>query len=453
MKIFYGKGAYQRQNGNLPELKLINMFVEQTPANEDGVVLLSRRGLTQNLNVGLGPITGVFRQDGVFSGDTFAVSGGNLYRLTDSIGTILGSGPASFAASETELGINAGGSIYRYDGSSFGMVTFPDGQNVRKLLYHDGLFFAIPTTGDSFYASGVLDLATWNALAFKSAESDPDQLLDGEFLSDTLYLFGQDSIEPWDNNSSGDTVPYSRRELGIINKGIKATGCVVNMDQALWFISNENMLMSIRDGAAPQRVSDHGIEERIENSTTASVFGYVYEGHSFVGLRLDQGTWFLDIATGQFYEAQTLGLSNVLVQCATKPGEPPLFGSSVDGAIYEFGGWADGAYPLERRFTAAIPLDGGAMSIDVLSIQANAGWAESGSPTVEMRTSRDAGATWDDWRAVSLGSEGEYRARVRWRRCGMFDEPGALIEFRTSDPVGFRVSGVFVNEPGGGRSR
>jgi hypothetical protein len=35
----------------------------------------------------------------------------------------------------------------------------------------------------------------------------------------------------------------------------------------------------------------------------------------------------------------------------------------------------------------------------------------------------------------------------------MFDEPGALFEFRTTEPVGFRVSGVFVNEQGGGRSR
>jgi hypothetical protein len=457
VRIFYGKGAYRRANGNLPELKLINMAIEPSPVDEEGVVLISREGLTESFLAGSGPIRGVFKEDGVFGGDTFTVSGSSVYRGTTLLGTILGSGPVSFAASDSELGINAGGPIYRYDGTTFGAVTFPDSANVRKILYHDSLFFAVRDLTDEFYASNALDLGTWDALSFKSAESAPDQLYDGEVLEDALIWFGSASIEAWQNNGSGDTVPYSRAELSTIDKGIRATGCLVKMDQGLFFVSNENSAMVFR-GGAPERVSDHGIEERLAASASCSCFGYVKEGHSFFCIRLADATFGYDLATSEWCEFATLGLSNFIVQCATTPGPEPLFGSAQDGKVYAFGGWTDDAYPLERRFTAGIPLSGGTLSMDALSIQANTGWTsllsgQGSDPQVEMRSSRDGGATWGTWRTAPLGGQGDYRARSRWRRCGMFDEPGALSEFRCTDPVGFRMSGVFVNEQGGGRAR
>lgn len=443
MKIFYGKGAYRRSNGNLPELKLINMFAEPSPVEEDGVILLSRKGLGELADTTDASVAGVFSEDGVFDGDVFTVSG---------------DGPVSFAASSTELGICADGVIYRYDGTgNAAPVSFPDNAYVLKILYHDGLFFAIRRDTGQWYASAVLDLATWNALSFKSAESQPDTLLDAEFLSDAIYLFGQATTEPWDNDDSNATVPYTRRELSIFDIGIKATGCVVRTDQGLWFVSNDNRVMVTR-GQAPERVSDNAMEERIADSSSVSIFGYIHEGHTFVCIRLDSGTWAIDISTNEWCEAQTLGLPNWIASCSTKPGDLPVFGGA-DGKLYGFGdNWTDGDYPLERRFTAGIPLTGGTLSVDVLSIQANTGYTanlygQGADPVVEMRTSRTAGATWGDWRQIKLGAQGEYRNRARWRRAGMFDEPGALFEFRTTDPVPFRVSSVAVNEQGGGRGR
>lgn len=439
MRIFYGKGAYRRSNGNLPELKLINMFAEPSPVDEEGVILLSRKGLEQVGDIS-DAVAGVFTEDGVFNGDVFAVTG---------------DGPVSFAASATELGFCVDGVIYRYDGATLSPVTFPDGAYVLKILYHDGLFFALRKDSGKFYASAVLNLASWNALSFKSAESAPDNLLDAEFLQDALFLFGTSTIEPWDNDDSAATVPYTRRELSIFEIGVKATGCVKKTDQGLWFISNDNRVMVTR-GQAPERVSDHAMEERIAASSTHAMSTYIHEGHTFVCIHLDSGTWKVDIATGEWCEAQSLGLSNWLATCSADPSNP-VFGGK-DGKIYRFGGWMDGPYPLERRFTAGVPLSGGVLNVDTLSIQANTGYTESltgqgADPVIEMRTSRDAGATWSEWRPATLGAQGRHRNRSRWRRAGMFDEPGALFEFRTTDPVPLRVSGVFVNEQGGGRGR
>jgi hypothetical protein len=78
---------------------------------------------------------------------------------------------------------------------------------------------------------------------------------------------------------------------------------------------------------------------------------------------------------------------------------------------------------------------------------------QGSNPLIEMRYSRDQGKTWSLWLPASLGAEGQYRVRADWRRLGMFDLPGALFEFRCTDPVPLRISAVKVNAAGGGRSR
>lgn len=455
MRVFYGKGAYLRNNGNLPRLRLRNLYVEATPAEQEGVVLLSRKGLSQYASVGAGPVTGVFQQPGVFSGDVFCVSGGHLYRGSTDLGAIDGSGPVSFAGTASEILVAAGGSLWSYDGTDLVAVTFPDSADVAAVTFHDGLFIAARADSHKYYWSAVLDGRTWDALDFASAESKPDTLLDLKVVNDTLWLFGQETIEPWANTGVADA-PYQRFEQRIFAKGVRDTGCVVEMDQALFFIAHDDMAYVLRDG--PERISDHGIEEQIAASSTVSCSGYIDDGHSFFCVRLDDSTYAYDIATRQWAELATYGRDNFRAQCATQPGDTPIFGDDEDGTLWTLDGYADGSDPLERLFTFALPLNGGTLAVDSVSIWANVGWTEllagqGSDPVAEMRLSRDGGATFGNWREAALGEQGEYRTRTVWRRCGMFDAPGMLGEIRISDPVPFRLSNVAINEPGGGRSR
>jgi hypothetical protein len=134
------------------------------------------------------------------------------------------------------------------------------------------------------------------------------------------------------------------------------------------------------------------------------------------------------------------------------------FGHQTSNQIMGWDEWDDLGVSLTRTFTAAVPLDV-PQSINSLRIWANSGQTPitgggaGTSPTVDMRYSRDAGNTWTSWESVSLGAQTEYRVVPEWRTLGMFDFPGALIQFRCTDPVPFRVSKVAVNDPGGGRSR
>ena len=320
-RVPYGKAAYQRSNGNFAEIRLVNMYVETTPVGRDGVAIVSRKGLSLSQTAGTGPVTGVFCEPNVFSGDKFTVSGGTLYRNTTSIGAIVGSGPVSFAAGAAdELAICAGGSIYRYNGTTLVAVTFPDSANVTAITFHDGIYLAARALTHKWYWSAVLDADTWAALDFASAESRPDKLRDLAILGDALFLFGENTIEMWSNTGDPDA-PYSRIEGRVTRQGVIATGCIVPLDNSLLFPGADGMVYRLAD--TPQRISDHGIEEKIAQcsaaSGTVSAFGFIDNGHSFYCLRLSAGagigTYVYDVSTQQWCEFATHGRTNFAGRC------------------------------------------------------------------------------------------------------------------------------------------
>jgi len=118
-----GIGAYSRRYGRMPEIKMINRFFEENPANAvDGVALLSRPGTTFLDGFGTGPIRNQFSQEGTFDGALFVVSGDKLFRLdkdgtkTAIGGTILGAGAPSMAGTDEFLFIADGTLLQFYDG-------------------------------------------------------------------------------------------------------------------------------------------------------------------------------------------------------------------------------------------------------------------------------------------------------------------------------------------------
>ena len=454
--IRFGTGAYVRNNGNLPPFTLVNMFMEQTPSAEAGVVLLSRNGLELSSTAGAGPVTGIFSQPGTLGGDVFRVSGGILYRNTALIGAIAGTGPVSWAASATEVLVTAGGSLYSYNGTNLVAVTFPDTANVRAVTFLSGHFIAVRDGTQKFYWSAQLNGRSWDALDFASAESEPDSLLDAVAMRGNLYLLGQSSIEPWYYTGTLD-LPFSLIQQRLFPKGAHSTGCAVEMDNALMWVGSDSIVY--RSGDVPERLSDHGIEEQIAASATASAFGFVYEGHSFFCVRLDELTYAIDFASGQWCELQSHQRTNFAGRCSTMVGDTVLFGDDATGKAWTFGSsYSDDGEELKREFTAAFPLKGGTAPVDNITVDANSGRTEllsgqGSEPVIEMAASRNAGATWGTFRPAELGAQGKYRARTRWNRVGQFDAPGAMFKFRVTDPVGLRVSGVAINEPGGGRSR
>lgn len=460
MDLPFGLSAYRRDRGNLPELAVVNMFVEVAPTEPKQVALHSRPPLVQSTaSVGTGVVGGIFKKDGVLSGDEFKVVGSQLFRANVLVGSITGSGHVSMAGNEIGLVVCAGADIHFYDGATLSAADFPDSADAAKVVALAGRFIAIRKDTGKFYWTEVLSNAvvagilTFGGLAFATAENEPDKLVDMVVVDDKLALGGAGSVEFW--AKTGDSLlPFSPIEGMVYEKGVRATGCMVNLDNSAVFQSPD--YITYRAGNVPERISDAGIEERSAASATCSLFTWFFEGHEMLSMRLAAETVNYDAQSRQWCEFATYSETNWAASCAAKG---PIFGSGLDGKTLAFGAYDNGELGdiLERRFRAGMALDGGAVRLDNIRLRCNAGegalTGDYTDPVIEMKLSRDAGKSWGNPRLCKLGAQGEYRKTVEWRALGMFDAPGILAEFRVTDNVAFRVSGVVANEPNGGRQR
>lgn len=449
------RGCYKRANGNFPPFVLINMFLEATPAASGGYSLLSFPGLVTSSTVGVGPVVGIYRRADLFSGATFVLSSNSLvYKNGVHVGNVE-AGPTyiSWASSDIELVYTSGGSAFSLTAVDGAGISFPDGADVTAVTFLAGLFVFARAGSRKFYWSAVLDARTIDPLDFASAESSPSYIRDLLAIGDILYIGCSDKIEAWYPTGDG-TLPFQRISQRTVARGVVATGCMVELDNALHFIGDDRVVYRMSD--VPERISDHGIEEQIVTSTTFRLFRYLFEGHAFLCVRLDDKTLCFDVVTREWHERQTWDVSNWAANCAAEQADgTAIFGSATGPELLVYSGWAEGASPLSREFTAAVP-SSRAIQLPSVELEANPGTAplSAGSlPQIEMRASRDGGNTWSAWRAANLGASGKYRKRPKWKRLGSFDAPGALLQFRCTDPVPLRVSSALSGESSAGRAR
>lgn len=445
-ELQFGLSSYERAEGDLAALPVVNMYLEQT--GSEGITLQSRNGLSdRSADMGVGPVEALFKRDGVVSGNLLGVSDAKLYDVTTNKGTVTGSGAVSIAGNETGVLVAAGASIHSYDGTTFATVTFPDSANVIKVLEGASRFLAIRENGRVYFTPALAQ--TFDALDFFTAESEADQTIDALFIDDTLVLFGKETVEFWPNTGSS-TLPFQPLQGRTYERGIRATGCATALGNSFAWVTDQNQVCIQTENNV---VSNPGLEEAIAASTNVRAFNFFIDGAEFLAIRLDTETQVYNVRTGAWSEFASDGQTNWIPQCHAGG----VFGSAVDGKTLAWGAdKQDLGGVLERRFRAGFPINGAGQLIDRLGLRTNPGntpflTGNYTDPSVEMRQSRDAGQTWDSWRSASLGTQGSYRERVEWRSLGMASQPGFLAEFRCTDPVPFRVSGVFANEPFGGR--
>lgn len=443
MQLPFGLSAYSRANGRLPPVRLVNLFHEQAPTAPTGAVLLPRQGMQEEYDLGAS-IRGISRADGVFNGDVFAVAGDTLYRSETAVGTVDDDTfPVEWAYTVDGLFVLSGGIVYQYNGTTLVATDFPDDAPVASICDIDNFLFAVRLDTGTIYFRVPGD-TTWNPLDFFSAEREPDPAIAVRALADLLYVFGTSSIEPF--GLTGDVEEPATRIDGLaISRGCKDKASIAKLDNTLFFVGENNIAYRI-DGV-PQRISDHGIEERIEASGTASAFSYSNAGHTFYVLKLDSEILSYDVATGQWHQVEW-------------PVEMGLYDGSrtwvtAGTAIHTLRDRTDdNGEVFARIFTAIAPTED-VGSCDAIEVQLSPGTALVGDeqPVLLMRWSDDQARTWTDWKEASAGFAGQFRHRIRYRRLGMIDAPGRVFEFKMTDPVEIRFSGVEMNPPGGGRSR
>ncbi len=453
--IPFALGSFQRRASRMPELRLLNCYpeiVEQTP------VLIGRPALVAHSTVGTGPVRGVYSEDGVFSGDVFAVSGGSLFRDATSIGAIAGGDRAFFAASSSLLLALGGGLIHAYNGTALTVVAFPDSAPVVWIGRLGGYFLAIRgNDSQRFYWS--TDGLTWNALDFASAERRPDPLIGGLVIGDELWLFGTKTVEFFYQTTDTDA-PFQRIAGRAYQRGCAARDTIALHDNAATWVGDNRIVF--RGGAVPERISTHSIEERLEAEDVGNLraWAFTWSGHEFYCLTIGaQGTFVYDPATQQWGEWGSYGLDYWRAHVGTTASGQIICGDAVNGNLYTLSDDVslDGSGIIVREFAAILPTDQ-PVACYSLTIEAAVGATASlsgqgANPQVEMRYSDDYGNTWGPWEAVSLGAQGEYRVRPQWNGLGLVDAPGRVFQFRLADPAPWRITRVGINDNLKGKAR
>tara|TARA_R100001086_G_scaffold180400_5_gene100179 strand:- start:4964 stop:6319 length:1356 start_codon:yes stop_codon:yes gene_type:complete len=445
-----GLSSYERAEGDIPELPVVNMYVEETPS--EGIALQSRPSLAdRSADMGAGPIEALFKRDLVIGSALHGVSGGKLYQETTEIGSITGSGFTSMAGNEIGLMTTAGEDLHFFNGTTLSTVAFPDAAYVVHVSVGGSRYWMVRKDTGKLYFTDALE-ADVEGLDFLTAESMPDRLLQTLWIDGALIGFGSESIEffqPTGNNEL-PIVPLTNM---VIEKGIKATGCAIGIGSTFACVTNENTVILQNENNV---ISNPGLHARIEASADVRLFRILIDGTQMLALRIDGETQIYNPRTGRWSEFATYGLSNWGVKCA----EGPIMGSAVDGKTLTWGEDHTDALAtnelFERRWRAGMPINASGVNVSNLMVRANVGQTpyltgDYTDPVLEMRLSRDAGQTWGSFKSASLGAQGEYRKKVEWRALGMASRPAFFAEFRCTDPVPLRVSEVLINEPFGGR--
>lgn len=446
--FIYGISNFARQRGDFPALPVINMLAENVPT-EPGTTLQSRPGLENTeITMGSGPIRGLYTADGVLSNGLFGVSDNKLYNEETLVGNIDGTGPVSFCGYEDYVFINAGQSLYKYDGTTLSAISFPDSASVAKIVVGASRLIAIRAGTGTVYWTDPLGVAI-DPLDFATAENSPDSLKDMLYIGDKLILFGAETVEFWPVTDD-DSLPFAPLVGAVFPVGIKGTGMAAAFNRSFAWVTNYN---EICVGEPENIISEPELQIKIAESGDVSLFTFYVDDNEYLCVRLDSETWAYGARSGVWSKLESYGQDNFVCQCY----DGGYFGTDQNGTLAQWSdNYEDFDGPMERRFRAWAAITTGTLMLSNVVLRTNPGTTpyitgDYTDPTVEARTSRDGGFEWQPWRQKQLGSQGQYRRKTIWTSLGQFSYPGALMEFRVTDPVPFRISGLGLNEPYGGR--
>lgn len=397
--------------------------------------------------------SGVDRGLHVFNGTLYMVAGETLYSISSSgaqtsIGTIAGSARCAFISDSFNMIIVTGGSVYSYDGSTLTPETDTDFESPQTVAFLNSQAIYDGNRG-RFVVSDPGTLAAISSLNYATAESAGDDLVRVYVFNQTLYLFGELTIEQWWNSGTGKP-PFDRIEGGIIQIGLGAIWSVANTDSSMYFLGNDLSIYSLV-GANLAKISTIPVAHAISKYPSvadAIGFDFTFEGQNFYFLTFPSGgqTWVYSEAT-QSWLQMTTGADEAR-HFATSHAY--VYGRNLiasGGSLYE---WRADQYTdngeVIRRVRRTATIDGSALDPSLIGqklfmsrleliMQTGMG-LETGQgqdPQVMMRYSDDGGRSWSGERWVSAGELGSYTKKVEWFQLGSFFE--RIIEIAVTDPV------------------
>ena len=387
----------------------------------------------------------------------------SLYRINNAaVGERLGtlaplstSGAVGFADNGTQLMMVDGiaGYIVTLATGAFAQIAdadFPNG--ATSVTFLDGYFIVdSPSNPGRFYLSALYDGTNWNALAYATAESNPDNLVRPMAERSLLALFGDYSTEVWANTGALD-FPFSRMQGAAVEWGLAAAASAAKFDDSLcWLARNRLGQVSVvrAAGLDIQRVSTPELDYLFSTYsavTDATAFGFVLNGHPLYALSFPTAsrTWLYDGKTGAWSEWQSYGLTRHRGATQTSFLNEIMVGDYANGKIYKLKPdvYTDNGQTIAREIVGGHIV--GPISEIEVDLETGVGLAtgQGSDPQIMLSLSRDGGHSFGVEKWKSAGKIGEYRHKARWRRLGGRDDDDIVPKIRITDPVEVNILGA-----------
>lgn len=455
MRIPFATQSYKLPSLKLSAQRCINMFAEREPKDaRDEIPVISAPGLRSFATMGTGPIRGLH----TFLGTLYVVSGTILYSVSSAgLATVVGSAipgndPVSMAdngAAGQQMCIVNGTSGFVYSPSGgFQIINDPNFFPANTVTFFDNYFVFDKVGTNQFFLSNLLNGLVYQATNFGSVDGLSGNLVSVQNQLNMLLLFGETHIEAWWDSGAAN-FPFQRYIGGTVERGCIGALATLKDDNSVWFLGDDRMYYRL-DGTVPHRVSQHAIEQDIDNVpslTGTSAFSYTFGGHKFIVLNIPSipRTYVYDVSTGLWHErvswdmfGHSLGMWRSTTHAVAYNQD--FFGDQFSGNIgvldptifTEYGN-------IMQAQVVSPPVHNNARRVFhqrlevIMRVGEGVAVGQGSAPLVMMDYSDDGGYTFSTQRTASLGRAGEYGDRVYWTRLGQSRQ--RVYRLTISDPV------------------
>lgn len=391
----------------------------------------------------------------VFNGELYSVAGASFVRVNSlgqatTIGTLPNTGHVDIGKNPTQIAILIEPHLYVYNGSTLTKVTDADftSRGGKRMAIMDNYGAFVEPESGRWFICDLADFTVYDALDFATAEGAPDNLVSIESNNRQFVLFGEESIELWDNTGAAG-FPFERNPNGFVENGCGAAFSTCGIDHTVFWIDQDRIARRL-EGNVAKRISQDGVEQKWQDYSTiadAYAFPYVFDGHTFVVYTFPTAgaTWVHDINTQEWHERESYGYNHWRAQWVVKAYDKSFVGDTVTGNIGQLdpNTHTEWGNVLLREATSGIIADRKRrVRHDRLEIEMDVGnvplTGQGSAPELMLDVSDNGGVTYRARSNRSLGATGQYRKRVIWDRNGSSRERG--YRFRMSDPGPFVIT-------------
>jgi len=407
------------------------------------------------------------------TGRMFGVWGDTLYEINSAgfasdrnpslrLSTLAGN--VSMSDNGTQLIIVTGvsGYILTLASNVFQIISDADyPTTANQVIFHDSYFIVSVPNSKRFYISDINDGTSWNALDFASINSSPDNIIGLIRNKNDIWLFGEKSIEIWQNIGNAD-FPYLRVSNASQMIGTDNPWTIQTIkDSVYWLGSNKDGYGAVwrSEGYNSVIVSTDSINRKIsEVGTRDDSIAYTYQenGHFFyVICVVGVGTFCYDATTNKWHEraywsTETGAWDRDRANYHSFAFGKNYIGFSGDDKLYTLDPdyYLDGTDQIRRLRTGShIAEENKQIRFNSVELEMARGvgleTGQGSDPQVMHRYSNDGGHTWSNEQWRSLGAGGNYKARARWMSQGTGRD--RVLEFAVSDPVKVDMMDIYID--------